>query len=140
MKMRTSILFLALPIMLSACAMADIEDLVTIEQGVYGQCSVEDDVGPEFYPCDTGKLFAVFLGQPGARGTSVMLDAAVGRTNSGSDGFYQIALEPGSYGLCHVVDASEDPFVIACIEVEVHESRAARYDYTFGLISEFTSR
>ena len=138
--MRSFKLVFSIALLLPACAMEDIEDLVTIEQGVYGQCSVEDDVGPAQYPCDSGKIFAVFLEEPGGRGTEVELEATVGLTSSNRDGFYQIALQPGEYGLCHVVDNGEEPFVITCTEVTVKESQASRYDYTFGFLSEFTPR
>ena len=138
--MKSPILLLVIGLLLTACALEDIEDLVTIEQGVYGQCSVEDDVGPARYPCGSGKIFAVFLEEPGERGTEVPLEASVAVTNSNRDGFYQIALDEGEYGLCHIVDNGNEPFVIACTEVTVRESRTSRYDYTFGFLSEFIPR
>jgi hypothetical protein len=81
-------------LLLLGCGLdGDIEDRVTIEQGVYGQLTTYNDTAPI--------LATTYLSWPvrvysAPRGTSEPLAT----TESDERGFYEVALAPGAYEVC----------------------------------------
>ena len=100
---------------IGACGGLDhnIEDRVTIEQGVYGLLiSGCDTSGCQDQPA-AGELVTVF-----AAGA----DGVLSRVTSDDDGIYQINLVAGDYTLC----------TYSCVSVTVPAHGKIRYDWTSG--------
>jgi hypothetical protein len=101
--------------MLGACGGLDrdIEDQITIEQGVYGLLvSGCDTSGCHDQPAN-GEQVMVFA--PGE-------DHAVATVNAGTDGVYQIVLEDGDYTVC----------TYSCVSISVPAATLVRADWTSG--------
>ena len=102
-------------IALGACVGVDrnIEDQITIEQGVYGLLIAGCDTsGCQDQPA-AGELVAVF-----AAGS----DGAFSKVKADGDGVYQIDLPGGDYTLC----------TYSCVDVTVPAHSKIRYDWTSG--------
>lgn len=107
--------YLLTVIALGACGSVDheIEDQITIEQGVYGLLiSGCDTSGCQDQPA-AGELVTVYA--TGAVG-------AFSKVTSDDDGVYQIDLAAGDYTLC----------TYSCVTVSVPAHAKVRYDWTSG--------
>jgi hypothetical protein len=101
---------------LAACGAVDhdIEDQITIEQGVYGLLiSGCDTSGCQDQPA-AGEMVTVY-----AAGDA---DGPVTKVKSDDDGVYQINLVEGDYTLC----------TYSCVTASVPEYTKVRYDWTSG--------
>lgn len=110
--MRSAVLLIAV---LGACGGLDrdIEDQVTIEQGVYGLLvSGCDTTGCNDQPA-AGQQVMVFA--PG-------VDRALTLTYSDDEGVYQIDLEDGDYTLC----------TYSCVPISIPAATKIRADWTSG--------
>lgn len=98
---------------LPACAtLADADEEVTIEQGVYGLTISGCDVGD----CnDSPYEHAPLTITPSDGGAAV-------RFESGGDGFFERALEPGDYQLC----------VHGCTAITIGAGERVRRDFVSG--------
>jgi hypothetical protein len=109
--MRYLVVVLAL---VSACGLdRNIENKVTIDQGVYGLL-IEgcDTSGCQDQPAAGTEVLVYAAGQNGAAAT----------TTSDTDGVYQIPLPPGDYMLC----------TYNCTTITVPDAARVRYDWTSG--------
>ena len=107
--------YLLMVLAIGACGSVDhdIEDRVTIEQGVYGLLIAGCDTsGCQDQPA-AGELVTVFAA--GANGT-------FSKVTSDDDGIYQVNLVAGDYTLC----------TYSCVSVTVPAHGKIRYDWTSG--------
>jgi hypothetical protein len=103
--------FLLLPLLV-ACAATDPEEVVSIDQGVYGLtisgCDTSD--------CEDGRYeHALVYATPAGAADYLM-------TKSDGDGFFELALPAGTYEIC----------VHACIDVTVGDGERVRRDFISG--------
>ena len=100
---------------LGGCASLDqnIEDQITIEQGVYGLLISGCDTGGCQDRPAAGEHVIVY--SPGANGP-------YSQVTSDDDGVYQINLVAGDYTLC----------TYSCVQISVPDHDRVRYDWTSG--------
>lgn len=120
MTRRLSLLLAALPVMAvggSACGDSNPLDALSIAQGVYGLTTYADDVCT--WECDTGPMSMTFSlrALPG--------ETDVASVRSSREGFYEVALEPGSYRICTTFER--------CRDFTVEEGQLVRLDYEFSV-------
>jgi hypothetical protein len=97
-----------------------VEDLVTIDQGVYGQITSVSDVGPsaaDYLPGFTVEVYVVPVGTE--RGTPVASTAS-----EASRGFYKVSLSAGDHLVCTASGS--------CVVVTLAAGEVLRLDYESG--------
>ena len=100
----------------------EIEDLLTITQGIYGQATSYDDVGDNPVRYNPGFRIEVFDQIPSfdpADGIEPLQSVVAGER-----GFYEIELETGSYCVCTTFRR--------CLSADIFESELLRLDYEFS--------
>lgn len=115
---------------LAACGRDDhhgidrhVEDLVTIDHGVYGQATYVDDVGD---PAAATSYLPGFGIEVYPLPLSVTLGAAVATTASRADrGFYQLELGPGDYVVCTQFHR--------CVAITLADGARTRLDYEMSV-------
>ena len=112
---------------LNSCGVdPNIESMLTIHQGIYGQTTSASDVAPDtssHYNQMEIRVFpemSTFAGVP-----------PIATTTSNDRGFYEIALEPGSYQLCTSFGR--------CVTATVQANSHPRWDYEFSAGPGWTS-
>jgi hypothetical protein len=107
----------------------DADQLVTIQQGVYGIITSEDDVGDytvvplgSFSILVYGDVPPLSIGQNGAP----IVPPPLTETRSDERGFYQLELAAGRYVFC--------TSFLRCVWLDVPANQPVRLDYVFGLL------
>ncbi len=103
----------------------DVEDLVTITQGIYGQVTSTNDVGDVETRYLPGFEIDVFPVPPIFPAPDDEHGVPVATTESGARAFYEVALDPGDYVVC--------TFFGRCIDITVLEGALMRLDYSFSI-------
>ncbi len=97
-----------------------VEDLVTIDQGIYGQVTSVNDVGaPDtaYVPAFPVSVFPVPDG--------IVLGSPIASAETGPDrGFYQVALDAGDWVVCD--------WARRCVTASVGPAQRLRLDYEIG--------
>lgn len=112
-----------------ACGSSDceVEQNVTIRQGVYGRVTYQSDVGNAGERPVAGEVVPIF----DANG------AAVASATTDADGVFQVELDAGSYFICRDGLVMREPY---CKPFEVTAGRCVRFDlYTAFLGSEWSA-
>jgi hypothetical protein len=97
-----------------------VEDLVSIQHGLYGQVTAVDDVGspaPTYLPGFGVEAFAVPAG--------TTLGAPEASTTSAARGFYELALPTGDHVVCSSYGR--------CVVVTLADGELRRLDYEFSV-------
>jgi hypothetical protein len=103
----------------------DIEDRVTISQGVYGQTLTRNK--PDSAPFYAGRIYVLAYSDD----ETGEADESYAYVLSGTEGLYQIQLNPGSFYLC-AADSLASQAEFDCTEVEVPSGQRVRMDYCGG--------
>jgi len=126
--------FAAIAPMLAGCSgpatsIANPDDHVTIQQGVYGSTTHHDDVGD--HPETSLPNFAVLVfdhlpaRDAAATAPTFTTEKPLAETKSDASGFYQIALEPKKYVFCSTFGR--------CVSLEIRAHERKRLDYSFSV-------
>ncbi len=98
-----------------------VEDLVTIDQGIYGQITQLDDVGehrPSYLPGFGVYVYAV---PPGTE----LGEPVAGTSSEASRGFYEVALPTGDHLACTSFQR--------CVVLTLAQGERLRLDYEFSV-------
>jgi hypothetical protein len=124
----TVVVSTAIFILSAACDLTgvsyDVSDLITIDQGVYGQATTYDDTSGGEVEYMEGLDVEVFLEQPSTDPEDGATPHASAR--SGERGFWEIELAVGDYWLCTSFRR--------CIFIAIDEGTLLRKDYVFGFM------
>lgn len=106
----------------------DAESLVTIQQGVYGKTTSQDDVGSDNPVLPMGG-FSILVHDHVPSLTFDQdyqpVEAPLVETRSDEVGFYQLELAAGRYVFCSSL--------LRCVWVDVHVSERVRLDHCFSV-------
>ena len=107
----------------------NIENDVSIQQGVYGQVTSVPDFVPNNGPSVVSDFSVdIYLAMPNLNSTPP--DTPFLSTNTNHKGFYELPLQTGTYCLC----AGPDD----CTQLVINEDDLERADYAFSLIGAWS--